>query len=247
MAWFMQIIREPYSSLTGITTVAVMADPGCRPGWKKNFMPLLKHVWDLHRPELFIVAGDLSFTSSPEEYQQIIGVMEQYPARIAAVPGDHDRPLKNFISYFGATRKVVDVDGWRFIGLNTANRRFTRVEAEFLDRNVKERSIIFTHLPPEAEGWAFHSMWPKSSRRFFEFLDGHHDKIHACFFGHIHGFSVRSYRGIPLIATGGVAESCVVHENSYQGRGFFEMMIFNVATGGISLCKMELSVSGNPA
>lgn len=235
----MEIIKKRYARLSGITTLAILADAGCRPGWQKNFPRLLDRVWRAHRPQLFLVAGDMTLTGSPAEYEEIISVIRRYPAAWWAVPGDHDRPLRNFVRYFGSTRKVLDIGKWRFIGVNTANRMFLKRESDFTRTHLRPDSIILSHVPPEAEGWTFHSLWPRSSDRFLSIIDRNKNNIRAAFFGHIHGYSTRERSGVPLIATGAVAESLVVRDNRYDGPGFFEMMIFKPSTGKISLCKLD--------
>lgn len=235
----MNIIKARQSTLESIQTVAVCADIGCRTGWEKNFRPLLEHVWRTHRPGAFLVAGDLTLNSAPDEYERLISILEPYPSWIAGVPGDHDRPLSNFRRYFGATRKVVNIGKWRFICANTSSRMFSRSEEEFVQRNMRTNAVILSHLPPEAEGWTFHSLWPRSSDRFLSLIDRNRRSITAAFFGHIHGHSVRERSGIPLIATGGVAESLTVRDNRYSGRGRLQMTIFDVATGAITLCEMR--------
>lgn len=173
----MNIIKARYASLDDVATVAVCADIGCRAGWEKNFTPLLDHVWRTHRPGAFLVAGDLSLNSAPDEYEALLSIMKPYPSWFAGVPGDHDRPIVNFRKYFGATRKVVDIDRWRFICVNTSNRMFLRSEEDFIERNIRKNSVILSHLPPEAEGWTFHSLWPRSSDRFLALIDRHREKI----------------------------------------------------------------------
>lgn len=235
----MNIIKARYSALDSVKTIAICADLACREGWERNFAPLLDHVWRTRRPDVFLVAGDLSLHSAPEEYESILKMMKPYPAWCAAVPGDHDRPLANFVKHFGATRKVIDIDRWRFICANTSNRMFLRTEEDFIERNIRKNSVILSHVPPEAEGWTFHSLWPRSSDRFLSLTDRHRKKITAAFFGHIHGHSERKRSGVPFIATGGVAESLIVKDNRYSGTGPLQMMIFDVSSGAISLCEME--------
>jgi hypothetical protein len=233
----MNIIRRKYSKLDDIRKVAVLADPACRSGWERNFLPLLARVWRIHRPDLFLVAGDFAVDGTSEEFRTVISSIKEYPAWMAVVPGDHDRPLRTFRSYFGSTRKVVDAGRWRFIGCNTAERMFPKSEAEFLENNIRRDAVIFTHVPPGLDGWTFHSLGPLYSKRFLSIVDRRKAMIHAAFFGHIHGYSRMEYRGIPFIATGGVAESFAIRNNRYDGPGIFQMMVFDTATGGISLCR----------
>jgi len=232
----MQIIKEKYSELHDVRTVALLADPACRNCWGVNTPSLLEHVWRLHRPELFLVAGDLAVHGTSDEYRTFISALERYPARLAAVPGDHDRPLRSFMSYFGSTRKVIDAGKWRFVGLNTANRMFSKSEADFLESHIRPDTVIFTHIPPGVEGWTFHSFPPYYSNRLFSIMDRHPSKVAAAFFGHIHGYSRREYSGIPLFCTGGVAESYTVRNNRYDGPGPSRMLILNTEDGQITPC-----------
>jgi hypothetical protein len=143
-----------------------------------------------------------------------------------------------FRKYFGSTRKVVDIGKWRFLGLNTADRMFLKDEEGWLEQNIKENSIVFSHMPPEAEGWTFHSLWPRSSGRFLRCVERHRADIEAMYFGHIHGYSERSFLGVSMVATGAVAESKIVGNNRYEGDGFKEMVIFDVRSGQTTLAKM---------
>ena len=235
----MKYIKKRYSRIDGVKTIAITADVACRDGWEKNFPRLLDKVWNEYHPELFIVPGDLAVNATKEEYHNILECLETIPSQLAAVPGDHDRPLKNFMAHFGATRKVIDVGRWRFIGCNTSNRMFLKKEALWIEKNIRQDSVIFSHVPPEADGWTFHSLWPKSSNHFLNCVRKHKKNIHSMYFGHIHGFSERSYEGIPMTVTGAVAESKVVRNNKYNEQGFYEMVLFDVATGKTKICKTD--------
>jgi len=131
------------------------------------------------------------------------------------------------------------VGKWRFIGVNTSNRMFLKKEEDFIEKHIRENTIVFSHLPPEAPGWTFHSLWPRSSNRFLALVKRHQNKIHSMYFGHIHGYSERDYLGVPMVVTGAVAESKIVRDNAYQGPGSFEMVIFDVATGKRQLCELD--------
>ena len=236
----MPIIKEKYTKLQGIKKVAILADAACRRGWEKNFPRLLKRVRELYKPDLFIVAGDLALNGYDREYRAVLKyILKNRDELWAAVPGDHDRPLKNFLKYFGSTRKVIDVGKWRFIGINTASRMFLKKEEEWIHKNIKTNSIIFSHLPPEADGWTFHSLWPRSSNRFLDVAKKYRTKIKAMYFGHIHGFSERKFMDIPMVVTGAVAESRVVKNNRYSGKGPLKMVVFDVDSGKTKTCMVK--------
>ncbi|MEJ2110018.1 MAG: metallophosphoesterase [Acidobacteriota bacterium] len=235
----MDIIRTKFTELHDIRNIAILADPACRDGWEGNFLPLLERVWREHRPELFLVAGDFAVNGTSDEFRNVLTAMKKYPAQLAAVPGDHDRPLKTFTKYFGTTRKIIDVGNWRFIGLNTANRIFPQSEAEFLNMNIQSRTVVFCHVPPGVDGWTFHSLSPLYSERFLSIIERHRSKVTAAFFGHIHGYSRCRFMGIPFIAIGGVAESYRVRRNRYDGPGPIQMLVLDLKTGKFSLCRKD--------
>jgi predicted phosphodiesterase len=235
----MKIIKSRHSIFSDIVTVAILADPGCRAGWEKNFPRLLAHVWQKHRPELFLVVGDLAINGTYEEYEAMLSVINCYPSRLAAVAGDHDKPLTAFRRLFGSTRKIIDVGKWRFLGIDTSNRVFLKSESDFLAKHLRRNTLILSHVPPALNGWEFHSLLPTHSDRFLSIVDCHASKIRAAFFGHIHGYSRRTHSGVPMIATGAVAESLVVRNNRYIGPGYLGMMIFKPRTGKLTLCRLN--------
>ena len=235
----MPVLKDKYIRLSNIRTAAILADAGCRKGWEKNFPRLLQKVIEGHSPDVFIVAGDLALNAYDKEYRSILRHINATRVPWIAVPGDHDRPLKYFTKYFGSTRKVIDIGKWRFIGINTANRMFLKKEGEWIENNIKPNTIIFSHLPPEADGWTFHSLWPRSSNHFLDLIKKHRKKIKRMYFGHIHGFTERKYLDIPMTVTGAVAESKIVRNNHYDGTGFFEMVIFDTETGRQKICRID--------
>jgi hypothetical protein len=145
-----RIVKEPVVRLDNVTTVGILADPGCRAGWERNFPPLLEKAERDHAPQAYLVAGDLTLNSAEDEYRRIISHIEKTDAAWIAVPGDHDRPLAPFRRHFGPTRKVADIGKWRFIGINTANRMFLRTEEEWIDRHI--RPHLNHCIPPAADG-----------------------------------------------------------------------------------------------
>ncbi|MDY6934181.1 MAG: metallophosphoesterase [Spirochaetota bacterium] len=235
----MNIIKKPFTVLEGIKTIAILGDPGCSKSWEKNFPRLLRKVWEDHSPQLFIVAGDLSYRARIREYKRILYYMNSVPATWVAVPGDHDRPFINFYRYFGALRKVIDVSQWRFIGINTGNRNFKKKDAHWIQKNIRENSIIFSHIPPEIDDWSFHSLKTKPSNYFLEVIKKNRNELKKMFFGHIHGYSEQTFLDIPMIVTGGVAQSKVIRDNQYNDQDYYAMTIFDVKTGHTSFCTIE--------
>ena len=216
--------------------VGILGDPACRPGWQANFPRMAELLWEKYRPSHVFVPGDVSAKGKADEHEEILQYCRRHPWEWVVAMGDHDRPADIFGQYWGPPHKSTDLGRWRFIGVDTSDRVFSKGEALWLREQIKEDSIIYTHLPPEMTGWKFHSLYPECTQRFFAVLDDFHDKIRACFFGHIHSYDRKEYRGIPLIVTGaGGAEARGLGANGYEGNRPFQAMAFDTITGEIQL------------
>lgn len=236
----MPVIKQKYSRLEKIKTIAVLADIACRDNYQKNFPRVLKQLRKKHSPDLYIVPGDLALNGTNNEYKKVSKYINlNKNEKWIAVPGDHDKSIKNFQKYFGSTRKTIDVGKWRFIGVNTANRMFLKREEDWIKKNIRKDSIIFSHVPPEAEGWTFHSLWPKSSNRFLALVKKHKKDIKRMYFGHIHGFSERKFLNIPMTVSGAVAESNIIKNNKYSGNGLFKVSLFYPSSGKTKTFSMK--------
>ncbi|UCD87859.1 MAG: metallophosphoesterase [Desulfobacterales bacterium] len=216
--------------------VGILGDAACRAGWQTNFPRLAELLWEQYRPSHVFVPGDMTAYGTPAQHEEILEYCHRHPWEWVVAMGDHDRPVHVFERYWGPSHKVTDIGRWRFIGVDTASWLFTAAEALWLREQIKDDSIIYTHMPPGITGWEFHSLDSNCTARFFAVLDDFHDQVRACFFGHIHSYDRREYRGIPLIVTGaGGAEARGLGENGYKGTRPFQAMAFDTTTGEIIL------------
>jgi len=220
--------------------IGILGDPACRPGWQANFPRMAELLWEKYRPSHVFVPGDVAAYGRPDEHEEILQYCRKHPWEWVVAMGDHDRPVDIFRRYWGPPHKVTDLGRWRFIGVDTSDRVFTNEESLWVREQIKDDSIIYTHLPPEMVGWKFHSLYPECTARFFAVLDDFHDQIWACFFGHIHSYDRKDYRGIPLIVTGaGGAEALGLGSNGYEGTRPFQAMAFDTTSGEIYLLEDE--------
>lgn len=216
--------------------VAILGDPGCRPGWQENFPRLAELLWEKYRPSHVFVPGDMSEYGAVIQHEEIQEYCRKHPWKWVVAMGDHDRPVNVFERYWGPPHKVTDIGRWRFIGVDTSSWLLDEEEALLLREQIREGSIIYTHMPPGINGWKFHSLSPDCTARFFAVLDDFRDQMRACFFGHIHSYDRKDYRGIPLIVTGaGGAEARGLGEDGYEGTRPFQAMPFDTTTGEIHL------------
>jgi hypothetical protein len=222
--------------------VAILGDPACRSGWQENFVRITEILWEKYRPSHVFVPGDVTPYGTPAQHEEILAYCRRHPWEWVVAMGDHDRPTGIFERYWGPAQKVTDVGRWRFIGLNTADGRFTPEKALWLRNQIKKDSLIYSHMPPRLPGWEFHSLSPDCTARFLEVLDDLLDCVHACFFGHIHSYDRKTYRGIPFFVTGaGGAAAKGLGADGYKGRRPIQAMAFDTTTGEICLVEDEAS------
>jgi len=216
--------------------VAVLGDPACRQGWQTNFIRLTDSLWEAFQPTHVFVAGDVAMTGAPADHEAFQSICGRYPWKWHVAMGDHDRPLGVFQKYWGPPHSVTELGRWRFIGVDTSEKRFSEEEARWLRRQIRRDAIIYMHMPPGLEGWAFHSLGVACTARFLDVLDDFRAQVRACFFGHIHSHGEKEYNGIPLIVTGaGGAEARSLGPKGYKGLGRFQSMVFDTTTGGFFL------------
>lgn len=216
--------------------VGILGDPACRPGWQENFPRMAEILWETYQPSHVFVTGDVTQYGMEAQHEETLKYCRTHPWEWVVTMGDHDSPIYIFERYWGPAQKVTDLGPWRFIGVNTASGLFTEENALWLRQQIKNDTIIYSHMPPRLPGWAFHSLSPDCTFRFFKVLDDFRDRIRACFFGHIHSFDRKDYRGIPLFVTGaGGAAAYGLGVDGYEGTRPFQAMAFDTTTGGIHL------------
>lgn len=78
----------------------------------------------------------------------------------------------------------------------------------------------------------------------FAVLDDFLDQVRACFFGHIHSFDRKEYRGIPLVLTGaGGAAAYELGRDWYEGSRLAQAIAFDTAGGAIHLLQDKDSLN----
>ncbi len=222
--------------------VGILGDPACRPGWQKNFPRIADLLWETYQPSHVFVPGDVTEWGMVAQHEEMLEYCRKYPWEWLVAMGDHDSPIHVFERYWGPAQKITDLGRWRFIGVNTASGRFTEENAIWLRQQIKSDTIIYSHMPPLMPGWEFHGLSQDCTSRFLAVLDDLQDQVRACFFGHIHSFDRKDYRGIPLIVTGaGGAAARGLGVDGYEGTRPFQAMALDTSSGEIHLLEDEES------
>ena len=133
--------------------------------WERIFTPGLNAFTDqmaalqAAAPDFILQLGDFVSEGVPENYLAHVAWMEAS----AHVPllrciGNHDRSRPNgdadknlYDAVFGPRDYYFDRGGWRFIALDSSDRKLTGSQLKWLKDalNSPARKVIFTHVPPK--------------------------------------------------------------------------------------------------
>lgn len=228
--------HEPKSSFT--LAVIGDAEPGRFP-WERIFTPGLdayrRQLRGIHAlgPSLIVQLGDFVSEGDAENYRDYVRFLDkEVRIPLLSVIGNHDRSAPNgdadkrfYRAVFGEPDFYADYNGWRLVCLDTADRRLTRRQLEWLGRALDTglRKAVFTHVPPAfiegkikspeaekgAEGPAaksyigdfFTAYFEEGSKEFRALVSAR--GVSRVYVAHIHAFGVADDRGVRYVLTGG--------------------------------------------
>jgi len=139
------------------------AEPGRFP-WERVFSPG-PHVFadqmtalQAAAPDFILQLGDFVSKGVPENYQKHVDWLDAN-ARVPLLRclGNHDRSRPNgdadknlYDAVFGPRDYFFDRGGWRFIALDSSDRKVTAAQLAWLKSAlaVPGRKVVFTHVPP---------------------------------------------------------------------------------------------------
>ncbi|MHB9031220.1 MAG: metallophosphoesterase [Candidatus Latescibacterota bacterium] len=181
-------------------------------------------------PSFMAVCGDLTHLpghpAQIAEYKRLMGLVNpKIPVR--ALPGNHDfhvnltaESIDFYRKTYGPERYAFDLNGWRFIMLNSVllqlpEKRPEELEAqtEWLRKTLEEATrsrmrgiIAFMHHPFADSDIQADSGRPSIGRTYLDLLSGH--GAAAVFSGHTHRtVPEKWYRGVRLINTNGLCRA----------------------------------------
>jgi predicted phosphodiesterase len=216
-------------------TIAVIGDaePGRFP-WERVFSPG-EHAYErlmaaikARAPDLIFQLGDMVSKGTEDNYRaHLKSLQENAGAPIFSVIGNHDRSAPNgqadknlYHQVFGPGDFYVDYNGWRLVGLDTADRRLKPEQIEWLKRVLEpgRRMIVFTHVPPAfLKGRLNTCTVPQSKPGDYihDVLTGYFEegasefddlmaerKVERVYVGHLHAFGMAERRGTRYVLSG---------------------------------------------
>ena len=242
------------------------AEPG-RFSWERVFSPgtdtFRNELRSLQamKPDFIIQLGDIVSEGDASHYRQAVSLLDaELAAPLFTVIGNHDRSRPNgdadktfYEAVFGPRDYFFDHRGWRFICLDTSDRKLTKPQLEWLASVLKtdKPKAVFTHVPPDyvesvkplAEtgplvepvdrnnpvGDFFTSRFKEGSREFDDLVSS--AGVKAVFAGHIHAFLAGDHRGVRYIITGGGGSPLYPLPPGYPKKRFAHFMTMEAGPG----------------
>ncbi|MDE2143083.1 MAG: metallophosphoesterase, partial [Elusimicrobia bacterium] len=110
-------------------------------------------------PDFIFQLGDFVSEGTPANYRDHVAWLDAHPGPpLLRCIGNHDRSRPNgdadknmYDAVFGPRDYFFDHDGWRFIALDSSDRKLTPAQLAWLKTALDSpaRKVIFTHVPPK--------------------------------------------------------------------------------------------------
>lgn len=190
-------------------------DPGARAAI------VMEHLVSMSpRPDVLLVTGDLADHGLAEEYVETRAWLDAWPGPLAVCPGNHD-VRQEFVDGLGVpARSVVDVDGLRFVmldslidavdGVRVDEGRIGAEQLAWLDEQLAASTaptFVVLHHPPTTIGVELMDrIGLRDADELAAVLD-RHPHVVATLVGHAHTMSATTFCGRPLLIGGGVVST----------------------------------------
>jgi len=244
--------------------------------WERIFSPgkaaFLKQWRALQAADTDFVfqLGDFVSEGDAGLYREHVALVEREAVKpLLRCVGNHDRSRPNgdadkslYDAVFGARDYYFDRGGWRFVSLDSSDRKVTAAQLAWLKDAlaVPGPKVIFTHVPPdyiksieplkevgELEAWSQDKSEQAEQkgylRDFFTnyFQDGSSEfeelvtngGVKAVYMGHIHAFWAADHRGVRYIISGGGGSPLYPLPPGYPKKRFAHTLSVAVAPAGL--------------
>ncbi|MBI5881925.1 MAG: metallophosphoesterase [Elusimicrobia bacterium] len=201
------------------------AEPGRFP-WQRIFAPTDAFRKNIRRiqgmdTDFMIQLGDIVSKGVEGNYRKLVEFLNaEVRVPLMVVVGNHDRSEPNgeadktlFRTVFGKTDLSFDYNGWRFVILDSADRRLLPEQLAWLERTLSAKvpAIVFTHVPPSYLSGLLKSPEPDKSSMGGYFDDGSAEfrklvssgNVKRVYFGHIHALGTAEVDGVRYVLTAG--------------------------------------------
>ena len=272
----------------GPFTFAVLGDTERgRFWWERIFSPGKTAFLDQWRAaqasnaEFVLQLGDFVSEGTVKDYRAHAALVEKEATKpLLRCIGNHDRSRPNgdadkrlYDAVFGARDWFFDHGGWRFVGLDSSDRRVTAAQLAWLKAAlaVPGPKVIFTHVPPDyiksiaplkevgplvewsqdkdaqeqEKGYLrdFFTNYFDDGSKEFEKLVGA-GGVKAVYMGHIHAFWAADHKGVRYVISGGGGSPLYPLPPGYPKHRFAHRL--SVTAGPAGLTETVVPLEGKP-
>ncbi len=225
--------------------------------------------------------GDFVSEGDVDHYREHVALVEREAVRpLLRCVGNHDRSRPNgaadknlYDAVFGARDYYFDHGGWRFVSLDSSDRRVTAAQLAWLKTTLAAPGpkVIFTHVPPDyiksiaplGEVGELETLSPNKKARdeqksylddFFTnyFKNGSPEfeelvsngGVKAVYMGHIHAFWAADHRGVRYVISGGGGSPLYPLPPGYPKKRFAHTL--RVTAGPSGLVETVVPYKGTP-
>ena len=176
----------------------------------RNTITTFRHTgW---RPDLVLATGDLVHDASPEGYQRLAQLLDEFGCPVYCLPGNHDLPdvmRKHLRGRHVSCPQVVDHKGWRLVLLDSVlagqvGGHLAESQLELLDGALREHGgpvlVSLHHQPvPVGSHW-IDDMGLDNADALLERVTAH-PQVKGLLWGHVHQLFDKRLDGIRLLGT----------------------------------------------
>ncbi|MBI4677846.1 MAG: metallophosphoesterase [Elusimicrobia bacterium] len=239
------------------------AEPGRFP-WQRIFAPtdaFRDHIRRIQKmdSDFMVQLGDIVSRGVEGNYRKLV----EFLAAEARIPmmvivGNHDRSVPNgdgdktlFKTVFGKTDLSFDYNGWRFVLLDSADRRLSPEQLAWLAEalSAKMPALVFTHVPPGyLRGRLVSPFADKSYNMSGYFDEGGADfrklvgagNVKRVYVGHIHALGTAEVDGVRYVLTAGGGSPLYPLPPGYPKRKTAHFVSVDIGPGGLRETVHEL-------
>lgn len=251
------------------------AEPGRFP-WERVFTPGPTAFADqmaalqAAAPAFILQLGDFVSEGVPENYRKHVAWLDaSSTVPLLRCLGNHDRERPNgdadkvlYDAVFGPRDYFFDRAGWRFIALDSSDRKLTPAQLAWLKAalDTPARKVIFTHVPPKylkplkplAEVGALETDGAealeaeKLSGGIHDFFTNYFEDgadeferlvsaggVAAVYMGHIHAFWAADHRGVRYVISGGGGSPLYPLPPGYPKKRFAHFLTVEASPAGL--------------
>lgn len=225
--------------------------------------------------------GDFVSEGDADHYRDHIAVVEAEAVKpLLRCVGNHDRSRPNgnadknlYDAVFGARDYFFDHGGWRFVSLDTSDRKVTGAQLAWLRAalSVHGPKVVFTHVPPDyiksitplkevgaLEEWSADKSAQDEQKGYLSDFFTNYFKVgspefedivtnggvKAVYMGHIHAFWAADHRGVRYVISGGGGSPLYPLPPGYPKKRFAHVL--NVAVTPAGLIETVVPYKGTP-